>query len=99
MTFLAHEVINLRVVITFVLSAEDKDGGRRHRFEGVPAGVDVGRFAVVDIAHATHGCHVLQAVLNTGKLLKGLADDVVLDVQHLRRDRRCHRIELVMLAF
>ena len=98
-TFLLHQRINLAVVIAFVLATQDEHGRCGHRFERVPAGVDVRCFAVVDPTYVANGGYILQPVLHAFERRQTLAYHIVLDMQQLRGDGCCHRVVLVMFAF
>ena len=92
----ADEVVDLGVVITFVLAAEDEDGRCGHGLEGIPAGVDIGRFGVVDETDAADGSDILESVLDALEGFERLADDVFANTDDVRGNRRRHGVQDVM---
>ena len=97
--FLAHQFVYLRIVVSFVFAAEDEHGRRGHGLQRVPAGIDVRRLGVVDIPYAFDGSYILQSVLHALEGLQTLANNFVLDLEHIRCDGGRHRVQYVMTSF
>ena len=63
----AYQIFYFRIVIAFVFSAQYQYCLGSHALQGIPAGVDIGRFGIVDEVDAAYTCHFLQAVFHSLK--------------------------------
>ena len=90
--------LDLAVVVALVDTAQDEHARLVHTLERIPAGIDIGGLAVVDVAHAIDRVDILQAVGHSLKVGQRLADDVLADVEHLGRQASCHRVVNIVQA-
>ena len=93
-----HELLDFRVVVAFVLAAEDEHRWGGHALEGIPCGIDVGGLGVVDVAHAVDGGYVFQAVFHGLEVFERLADAVFLDMERGGGDAGSHGVVEVVEA-
>jgi len=75
-TFLLNERYNLRVIVSFVFTPEDKYYWRFHTFEGTVASIHVGSFRVVDKVNAIYAPCLFQPVFYPREVAQTLADNV-----------------------
>lgn len=88
--FLSYQVVDFGVVVSFVFASKYENGGCVHALEGVPAGIDIGGFGVVDETDIANCGYILQSVFDTFELAECLANDVVMDIEYLRCETSCH---------
>ena len=94
----AYQIFYFRIVIAFVFSAQYQYCLGSHALQGIPAGVDIGRFGIVDEVDAAYTCHFLQAVFHSLEVGKCLADILFGDTCQVCRDSGSQRVVKVMLS-
>ena len=84
--FLAHKVVDFRIVIAFIHPTEDEDRRFSHALERIPARVDIGGLGVVDELHSPHLSSFLESVLHSSEAAEPLTDELVGDPCDICRD-------------
>jgi len=96
--FVQHQILDFCVVIAFVLPADDEYGGGVHALQGIPAGIHVCGFGVVDVGYTAHGARMLKTVLHTGEVAKALPDDIVVHAGDVGGEACCQRVVDIVFA-
>ena len=69
-TFLLDQILNLVIVVTLVLTANDKNCRCPHAFQCIPARIYICCLRVIYIEYATNSGNLLQTMLHTRKITK-----------------------------
>ena len=75
-----------RYFIPFVFPSQNQYRGRFHALQRIPAGIHVGGLGIVDIIHATHTHHFLQAVFHALEITQTLPYHFILHPGDVGRD-------------
>ena len=94
--FFSHQIGNLVVVVSFILSTQNQDGLGFHALQGIPAGIDVGRLGVVDIVYPFYTGYFLQTVFHPFEVVQCFPDTFFAYARNVGRYAGCHGIEQIM---
>lgn len=76
------EIFYFGIIVAFIFSAEYKDSGASHAFEGIPSRIDVGSLRIVDIDDAIFFGYEFEAMLYGFEIGEGFASDIIADIEH-----------------
>ena len=69
-----YQILDLSIVVAFVFAAENQYRFGSHALQGIPAGVDIRRFWVIDKINAADTRHFFQPMFHSPEVGESLAD-------------------------
>ena len=63
-----HQLFDFGIIISLIRSTKYQDQRSGHAMQGIPTGVYIRSFRVVDKIDSAHTCHFLQTMFHPGKV-------------------------------